>query len=224
MTISYNTSTVSESEHGEKSMLYSYPIVIGIHGAARSGKSTVAGMIQQRVPDARKMSLAYPIKRGVAIMLDLPISQCLHGNREAVQPDYHFSVRQALQTFGTTAGRSLNPDIWIIHLEKRIRSHLQTFPIVIVPDVRFPNEAEWVRKNGTLIFIRRPGIEGQTIGHGDHITEKGLPPLKNEIIIKNDLEGNLDHLETQVHDNLPRILTYARTKSFQYNRISVNVG
>ncbi len=66
---------------------------------------------------------------------------------------------------------------------------------VIVPDVRFENEADLVRKNGILIHIKaRGGIKG------NHVSEQSLPIKDGDIVIDNngslaELYAKLDLLE-----------------------------
>ena len=187
------------------------PVIIGIHGKSRSGKSTLAEIIRNRCPSGHIMYFSDPLKNGFAAMLGLSKHACNHGDREKPLTGYRFSIRQALQVFGTEAGRALDPDIWIRRLEERIEDINEPFPLVIVPDVRFDNEAAWVRRHGVLLFVHRPETDNLSVGNENHASEKGLLPRKDEIIINND--GNRVELSEKIHSILGRILRDARSKS-----------
>ena len=60
-------------------------------------------------------------------------------------------------------------DIWVFHLMEQIES---TTGLCVVDDVRFPNEAEYIRSRGGVIWrLHREGIEAT----GEHSSEKPLP-------------------------------------------------
>jgi hypothetical protein len=67
---------------------------------------------------------------------------------EVGQRNYVISPRKAYQLFGTEFGREIiHKDIWT-----RVSPTMN----VIITDIRFPNEAEWVKENGgVLIEITR---------------------------------------------------------------------
>ena len=86
--------------------------------------------------------------------------------------------------------RRVRPNLWVDHLDQIMQSGNN----LIVPDVRFNNEAEWVRDNGILIHINTNRDTIETT----HASEGGLEPLEGEIIVsntstlkqfKNDVEG-----------------------------------
>jgi hypothetical protein len=68
-----------------------------------------------------------------------------------------FTPREALQKMGTEVGRDVfHQDFWVLQMENRLRFHDN--PIVIT-DVRFPNEIDWIRKVGGKVFeIQRGSI------------------------------------------------------------------
>ena len=59
-----------------------------------------------------------------------------------------FSPRMALQLMGTEAGRDVfHKDFWILSLENRIDINKN----YVITDVRFPNEIDWIHKQGGKI-------------------------------------------------------------------------
>lgn len=78
-------------------------------------------------------------------------------------------TRQLMQRLGTDVMRDLyGPDVWVEHLANRI-----AHPKVVVADVRFNNEAEWVKKaGGEVHVVERSGL---TSSFGSsHVSEAGI--------------------------------------------------
>jgi hypothetical protein len=69
-------------------------------------------------------------------------------------------IRPMLVCWGTNTCRKLDPDHWIKKVEKRVLSSLESKIVVIIPDVRYENEAKWIQSNGGfVIHLSRMGIE-----------------------------------------------------------------
>ena len=67
--------------------------------------------------------------------------------------DRKMTVREVLQFVGTNLFRNqLDPDVWV---KSVYRKQYKEDDVVIVADCRFPNEAEFAKKNGYLIHITR---------------------------------------------------------------------
>lgn len=66
-------------------------------------------------------------------------------------------VRALMQRMGTEAGRDIHgEDLWTSLVEHKMRK-LGDRPRVVVTDVRFPNEADWIRSiGGIVVEILRP--------------------------------------------------------------------
>ena len=101
---------------------------LGLGHKARQGKDTAAWAIHHAYPKlTRVMGFADALKAHCRVL----------GMREKNAP--------FLQQVGL-AYRSLNPDLWIDVLKATASEVAE--PVIIIPDVRFPNEAEFVRSNG----------------------------------------------------------------------------
>jgi hypothetical protein len=107
--------------------------VIGIGHRARHGKDTLANGIRHHLGlfgyHALVASFAHELK-------SLARALGMRGKNSVM-----------LQHLGL-AMRALDEDYWIKRLEDRIAQESEAPDVVIVPDVRFPNEARWVASRG----------------------------------------------------------------------------
>lgn len=169
------------------------PAVIGITGRAGAGKNTVADLI----PGAVVMQLADPIYAAIAAMLGVPEAQLRDRRlKERAIPSLGKSPRQLLQTLGTEWGRdTVDRHLWLKLAHERILKLARAgAEVVVVADVRFANEAEWIRERlcGEVWEVRRPGLP---VAAG-HSSEAGLPSELVDRRIDND--GSLDDLRIAV--------------------------
>jgi hypothetical protein len=89
-------------------------------------------------------------------------------------------VRILLQRFGTEAGRELHgEDVWI----SKTLDNLPDGSKVVIPDVRYPNEADAIRASGgTVVRIERPGYASVN----SHISESAMDDYSFDGVILND--------------------------------------
>ena len=154
--------------------------LIGIAGKARSGKDTAANYLLEKLGDDwSSASFADPMKA----MLGVIGVNCSDAAKDLPKNQYGVSTRHMLQTLGTEWGRDgIGSNFWIDVFEM-----YNAGQSVIVPDVRFENEAELIREHGVLICIEgRGGIEG------GHISERKLQYDDRDIYIDN--RGSLSEL------------------------------
>jgi len=163
--------------------------IIGITGKARSGKDTVADMLASQLV-AERYSFATPIKRMLEVLhlKDKEDDKAKHW--------YDCTYRHMVQTLGTEWGRELiHQDIWLKEAEYALGGE-DAKGIVIISDVRFENEANWIRKNGILIFVCRPHQE--LIAESDHISEAGIDKIPTDWTLFNS--QGLEQLKSQCND------------------------
>lgn len=140
------------------------PLLIGLTGYAGSGKDTVRSILEHK-HDLDGLAFADPIRD----MLTALFESCgvktdwmteRHLKEEPI-PEIGASYRQMAQQLGTEWGRNIHPDFWLKIAAAKIAmyQHYET-PGVVISDVRFPNEAEWIKAQGGHIWrILRPGVE-----------------------------------------------------------------
>lgn len=161
--------------------------LIGIAGPARAGKDTLASYLLDNLSDDwSRSSFADPLKDMLrAIGVD-----CSDDKKAVVSDDYGVTPRHMMQTLGTEWGRHMiDGDIWV-----KAFARLNAGKCVIVPDVRFENEADLVREHGVLIHLTgRGGIEG------NHASENPIEFKPGDIVIDNSRD--LAWLHSQVDGN-----------------------
>ena len=172
--------------------------VIGIHGFARSGKDTVADYIIDNDKNVLKYSFANPLKSAVSSLFNIPREDLDGDNREVVLPEWGLSIRQILQRFGTESMREVfGEDFWLKKAQQTVDRIEKQFGIYqhVIADVRFENEADFCRKNGILIHIERPDVDG-AVGDIGHASEGGINLNTSDYHINND--GDLEDLYKKV--------------------------
>ena len=90
--------------------------------------------------------------------------------------------REFLQYFGTEVGRSIDKDLWIKALMYSYGHNNKNH--WIIPDVRFPNEADAIRNAGGVLWK----VERDGSGAGNHISEKLIDDIKVDVVIENNLD------------------------------------
>jgi hypothetical protein len=102
------------------------------------------------------------------------------------------SPRQLLQWLGTEWGRNLvDENIWVTVATKEF---LLRGPGMVIADVRFENEAFWIRRmGGTIIHLMRPGAPPVAT----HASENGVMIDPRDGLLRND--GTLADLQSRLY-------------------------
>jgi len=193
--------------------------IVGITGKQNSGKDTLASAFIEN--DFLKMAFADPLKDVIHRMFNIP-KTVLWGPSE--NRDTH--TRMILQTLGTDYARGIDPEVWIKRTTERIREVATrrrdplercVVPLgdkelrIVVPDVRFSNEAEALRNfapDAVLIRVHRPGSEeGKAVETCTHISETEMDTIPSEMY-KYDLQnvGTLEEFQTAARDVVRKVL------------------
>lgn len=152
-------------------------MIIGISGYAGAGKDTAADGLAC-LPGWQKESLAAPLKKMALAINPFVKIRCLLGLSnvasvtlqslyETCGHDWekmkkHDDVRGYLQRLGTEGVReNLGENVWIDNLLKRYDNLPDEINHIVVPDVRFINEA---KACDMVIWVSRPGV-GPVNGH-----------------------------------------------------------
>lgn len=169
--------------------------VIGIIGKINTGKDTAASICKKN--GYVRKAFADPIKEIVHELFDVP-REVLWGDSQCRTE----KVRKMLQLLGTDYARAIDPDVWVKKMKKQLqRCRDLRYHGVVIPDVRFVNEAEMLKEeNATLLRIVRPKKQHNRAPEVNcHISEKEnlLIPEKwiTHTIINN---GTVEDLECSV--------------------------
>lgn len=164
--------------------------VIGIGHKKGAGKDTVAN----RLVDNHgfiKLSFADPLKDSCRIIFHFTEEQLYGSQKEVIDKHWGKSPREILQLFGTEALRdSIDQDVWIkslqIKIEKLALANPNKHLKIVIPDVRFPNEAKAIKKmnNGYLWKVNRKINENK---FSTHLSEIALDDFTEwDSVLNND--------------------------------------
>jgi hypothetical protein len=121
--------------------------VIGLSGKAGSGKDYIAANILTKHYGYVPFSLAWHIKTSL-----IGKSACTYEEAFRTKPP---RVRHLLQQEGTESGRDIyGEDIWLHTAYAWMQLIYEQWGIVrfVIPDVRFPNEVEYIQRNGGKVL------------------------------------------------------------------------
>lgn len=193
-------------------------MLIGLHGEAGSGKDTAYGFIANATPPevpVRRDAFADRLKVSAARALGYPdpdsekcIALCnalkvngeiivfVEGDTAEERDHWVITGREYLQLYGTEAHRDVfDQDFWV----NQVLDHYRKGELLVVTDVRFPNEAEAIlAAGGTIWEIVRPNAA--KIAESGHASETRLPDDLIDLTIVND--GTLEEFREEVLDAL----------------------
>lgn len=164
-------------------------MIIGLSGYARSGKDTVAEYLVKEYGFAQ-YSFAEPMKKAMYVLN--PIVNLDNNSKNFIRykeviDEYgidnaktnFIEIRRLLQVFGTEVGRTMfGENFWVDICLNSIHSFRS-----VISDVRFPNEADEIKKHGGVIWrVNRPDIKPVT----RHSSETALDNYKFDAVLNND--------------------------------------
>ncbi len=188
-------------------------LLIGLVGVAGAGKTTVAQHLAGEW-GFDHVAFAAPLQAMVSALADVAGVPdrylVLRELKEAPMPVLGASYRLLMQTLGTEWGRQLiSPDLWVRIAAEAVAEARRQQSHVVISDVRFANEAEWILGlGGRLVLITRNGSDAPPPVR-DHVSEHGVQQLLTEHHIAND--GSLATLYDQVDRLVTELLNEART-------------
>lgn len=174
------------------------PILIGLAGRARSGKSTAADHLV-RNHFFEHYAFADPLRSGLMEIFNLDPDDFEGAKKEQPVDWLGRSPRELMQSMGTEWARQLvHPDVWVKIAEQNLNYLQNTLSSVVgfvVSDVRFENEADFIRqRGGTIIHIARPTAPAVN----PHASEAGVHVNPLDLIIRNT--GDREHLRSLIDD------------------------
>lgn len=183
------------------------PTVIGIMGRKRAGKNEFAEAVAGAcgsIDDVYLFAFADAI-REIMYAVD-PIIGYEDGEfvRYATVIDQHGyetakdypEFRQFAQRLGTEAGRIVfGNDVWVDLVMGKIEG-LPEDSLVLIPDVRFPNEYDAIKDaGGYVVRVDRPSLDEDE--YDAHASETAWLDLEPDTVVRND--GPLSDLRLKAH-------------------------
>lgn len=173
------------------------PILIGLTGRARSGKTTAAEHLA-RTYLLEQYAFADPLRDGLMAIFNLDPTDFEGDRKEQPLGWLDCSPRQLMQSMGTEWARNtVHPDVWVKLAEQNLEYMTKALGAVlgfVVSDVRFENEADLIRRRGgTVIHILRPNA----LAVNPHISEAGIAANSADLKLPNygTVEGFLRSLD-----------------------------
>jgi hypothetical protein len=152
------------------------PLLIGLVGRAGAGKTTVANHLEAEWA-FESIAFADPILAMALALFDdagvgaeWAVERAL---KDQPVPTLGVSYRRIAQTLGTAWGRqTIGDDLWLrVAASKLQRARLHQASVVI-SDVRFPNEAQWLlEQGGLLVRVTRPDLPPLPADAASHPSE-----------------------------------------------------
>lgn len=195
-------------------------MIIGLHGEIGAGKDTVCEMMRYLMykycteytfddwaangaaSDWKNVKISKRLKEIVSMLTGYSIEQIedrllkdapIKGwGNDAV------TLRTVMNEVGTGIARKLNPNVWIFSTFANYTNDDKW----IVSDIRFPNEADYIRNKGGIIIDIRREISYSTVDYS-HLTETAMREYEYDYIIEN--RGSLDDLLKNVRTALYKI-------------------
>lgn len=163
---------------------------IGLCGLSGAGKDHAFSLLSEAIPGLRRLALADPLKRILVAMdpyvqADERLSGVLrHRTMEHAKREFP-EIRRLLQRLGTEGVReNLGAGVWL----DALFASATPGRVHVVTDVRFPNEADAIRKaGGRIVMVRRPGLaEGHASEAGGHASEAQVSGIAADHVFVND--------------------------------------
>lgn len=171
-------------------------LLIGLTGPARTGKSTTAHHLTLE-HGFECFAFADPLREGLAAIFQLSPEDFEGESKEQPISWLGRSPRQLMQLLGTEWGRHMiSANLWVDLAEQHLNAIANASfpsPSFVISDVRFENEADFIRKRGGMIVhlqrFAAPKVNA-------HVSEAGVSLHKDDLVLVND--GDLPSLYSQI--------------------------
>jgi len=160
-------------------------MLIGIAGKADVGKDTLGEFLKEHY-FFYQYAFADPIKKAASIMFDIPLVDFYDKQKkEEINPYWGFSPRYIAQILGTDFGRNtFRRDIWLKRAEAEMQKVSSLQNGMVITDVRFPNEVDWIHERGGIIIKLAADWSTKVLEHESESYELEL--TENDFFYCND--------------------------------------
>lgn len=167
--------------------------IIGICGKKFNGKDTIADYLVKKY-GYTKISLSDPLKYAIKEIFNFSDEQLWGNKKEDIDPFWKVTPREVLQLIGTDCFRDIfgkkfphiGDNIWVLSLQLNIDKLINSgVRKIVVPDIRFPNESELLKKyNGAIVRVNR--IFHEKFISDSHISENSIDHIIPDYVILNN--------------------------------------
>jgi len=219
---------MTNQSDGEETMTppdFSRRVLIGLAGRAGVGKDFTFGQLLERDPERfTRLALADGVRFEVEMALT---SRSLRSMEffgaqidELWRKPYPLEIRRLLQWWGTDLRRAESEDYWLWFLEERLSWRFPPTDFLVITDVRFPNEAEWVRSKGGLVVqlvchhdIRRSRLGGTL--PPEHASESSVDLIRADLQVETGDPARYQQGVKDIFDSAERLLAQKRAAAAQ---------
>jgi hypothetical protein len=167
--------------------------IVGIHGKKGSGKDTFANFLQTAGQRVRLMAFADRMKAICSVVYGVPIRYFYNEDtKEMPLEPWGLSPRN-MMTMMNDQLKSFHGEDYFVRVIKQDLAKIMELPdhqrpdTIVITDVRFAVEAEWMKEiDAPIVAVRRPSADVQE--GMVHESEKGLP----DQYISHYVENNQD--------------------------------
>lgn len=187
---------------------------IALCGKANSGKNTAANCIVNSLIDIDGKlpkfiyAFADPIKEMLKLMFPQIPKKHLYKSSQfrneiilgAIDKlGNPLTIRQALLDIGTGLGRSYKDTVWLDAFDSRCNKIKGNKGILIVPDLRFYNEFEFLKNKGFYI-IKINRVTNSVINHSSETEQDKIPINQFNYVIDNN--KSLEELKLTIKNHI----------------------
>lgn len=169
--------------------------LIGISGAARSGKDTFCRVLSQMIPSIGRYSFADDLKKD--------LSEFVWKNYGIDIFDMSQKEKNDIRPLMVFHGEYMRDQTEGLHWIEKVKNDIEKNEddISVVTDVRFPNEMNFFKENGgSLLYIERFDSRGGIIAPANLQEERNCPFLKKnaDYVLRWDTTNNESTLREYV--------------------------
>ena len=151
-------------------------LLVGLVGRAGSGKDTACCLMREvlRGKEVVRVAFGDEVKKELADNTGVPFDTIVAKKKY---------FRKKLQYWGTEYRRSQDENYWINKIKKEVDFLMEVSDVVVVTDVRFLNEADFVKERGGII-IKITSPENRLLKSA-HLSEMGQESITPDWLLPN---------------------------------------